>query len=62
MTPNNLLHPAGSLSRGTTRALPITERWIVPGLLLAYIVFYLLPLVTHGLWIPDARLILRKQP
>ncbi|EJM16945.1 PMT family glycosyltransferase, 4-amino-4-deoxy-L-arabinose transferase [Pseudomonas sp. GM18] len=54
MTSNNLLpHPDGSLLRGTARALPITERWIVPGLLLAYVVFYLLPLVTHGLWIPD---------
>jgi 4-amino-4-deoxy-L-arabinose transferase len=54
MTPNNLLpHPAGSLSRSTTRALPLAEHWIVPGLLLAFVVFYLLPLVTHGLWIPD---------
>ncbi|WPN55342.1 lipid IV(A) 4-amino-4-deoxy-L-arabinosyltransferase [Pseudomonas sp. P9_31] len=54
MTSNNLLpHPDGSLLRGAARALPITERWIVPVLLLAYVVFYLLPLVTHGLWIPD---------
>ncbi|MFZ3282968.1 lipid IV(A) 4-amino-4-deoxy-L-arabinosyltransferase [Pseudomonas sp.] len=29
------------------------ERWAIPGLVLAFILFYLLPLVTHGLWIPD---------
>ncbi|WLG53567.1 lipid IV(A) 4-amino-4-deoxy-L-arabinosyltransferase [Pseudomonas sp. FP1742] len=54
MTPNNLLsHPARSLSHSTTGALPMTDRWIVPGLLLAFVVFYLLPLMSHGLWIPD---------
>jgi len=40
---------AGQSAR--TRA-PI-ERWLVPGLILAFVVFYLLPLMTHGLWIPD---------
>ena len=29
------------------------ERWAVPGLILAFVVFYLLPLMSHGLWIPD---------
>ncbi|WP_064118141.1 lipid IV(A) 4-amino-4-deoxy-L-arabinosyltransferase [Pseudomonas fluorescens] len=29
------------------------ERWAIPGLVLAFVLFYLLPLVTHGLWIPD---------
>lgn len=29
------------------------ERWAIPGLILAFVVFYLLPLMTHGLWIPD---------
>jgi 4-amino-4-deoxy-L-arabinose transferase len=27
--------------------------WAVPGLLLAFVMFYLLPLAFHGLWIPD---------
>lgn len=40
---------AGQLSRTPA---PV-ERWIVPGLLLAFVLFYLLPLMTHGLWIPD---------
>ncbi|MDQ0740390.1 lipid IV(A) 4-amino-4-deoxy-L-arabinosyltransferase [Pseudomonas sp. W4I3] len=29
------------------------RRWALPLLLLAFGVFYLLPLATHGLWIPD---------
>ncbi|MGF0238186.1 lipid IV(A) 4-amino-4-deoxy-L-arabinosyltransferase [Rhodococcus sp. IEGM1300] len=29
------------------------QRWWIAGLVLAFIAFYLLPLVTHGLWIPD---------
>ncbi|MFJ2280355.1 lipid IV(A) 4-amino-4-deoxy-L-arabinosyltransferase [Pseudomonas sp. NPDC087803] len=29
------------------------ERFAIPGLVLAFVVFYLLPLMTHGLWIPD---------
>ena len=29
------------------------RRWTLPLLLLAFGVFYLLPLATHGLWIPD---------
>jgi 4-amino-4-deoxy-L-arabinose transferase len=49
---NNVLqHPAVKISR---RPAPsAVERWIVPGLLLAFVLFYLLPLVSHGLWIPD---------
>lgn len=31
----------------------LVERWAIPGLVLAFILFYLLPLMTHGLWIPD---------
>ena len=29
------------------------RRWALPLLLLAFGVFYLIPLATHGLWIPD---------
>jgi len=51
---NNLLqHPAVHVSRRPAPAPTAAERWIVPGLLLAFVIFYLLPLATHGLWIPD---------
>ncbi|NNB34908.1 lipid IV(A) 4-amino-4-deoxy-L-arabinosyltransferase [Pseudomonas fragi] len=36
----------------TTRTQGL-ERWAIPGLILAFVVFYLLPLIIHGLWIPD---------
>ena len=36
----------------TTRTQGL-ERWAIPGLILAFVVFYLLPLMIHGLWIPD---------
>lgn len=36
----------------TTRTQDL-ERWAIPGLILAFVVFYLLPLMIHGLWIPD---------
>ncbi len=29
------------------------ERWAIPCLLLAFVLFYLVPLMTHGLWVPD---------
>ena len=29
------------------------ERWAIPGLILAFVLFYLVPLMSHGLWIPD---------
>ncbi|MEE8874920.1 lipid IV(A) 4-amino-4-deoxy-L-arabinosyltransferase [Pseudomonas helleri] len=29
------------------------ERWAIPGLVVAFVLFYLVPLMTHGLWIPD---------
>ncbi|KMN05791.1 lipid IV(A) 4-amino-4-deoxy-L-arabinosyltransferase [Pseudomonas helleri] len=29
------------------------ERWAIPGLVVAFMLFYLVPLMTHGLWIPD---------
>ncbi|MGY3255470.1 lipid IV(A) 4-amino-4-deoxy-L-arabinosyltransferase [Pseudomonas chlororaphis] len=31
----------------------MTRRWALPLLLLAFGLFYLLPMATHGLWIPD---------
>ena len=31
----------------------MTQRWMIPLLVLGFIAFYLLPLGTHGLWIPD---------
>ncbi|UWF52097.1 lipid IV(A) 4-amino-4-deoxy-L-arabinosyltransferase [Pseudomonas sp. N3-W] len=45
--------PANPLARNASRTSTAVERWIVPGLLLAFVLFYLLPLMTHGLWIPD---------
>ncbi|TPG83779.1 lipid IV(A) 4-amino-4-deoxy-L-arabinosyltransferase [Pseudomonas mandelii] len=54
MTPDNLLpRSAGHLSRADASVRSIAEQWMVPGLLLVFLVFYLLPLVTHGLWTPD---------
>ena len=29
------------------------ERWALPSLILAFVLFYLVPLMSHGLWIPD---------
>ena len=31
----------------------MTRRWALPLLLIAFGLFYLLPMATHGLWIPD---------
>ena len=31
----------------------LIEHWAIPGLVLAFVLFYLLPLMSHGLWIPD---------
>ncbi|MFJ2535985.1 lipid IV(A) 4-amino-4-deoxy-L-arabinosyltransferase [Pseudomonas sp. NPDC087614] len=45
--------------RHTARSSPLhnapslAERLAIPGLILAFVVFYLLPLMSHGLWIPD---------
>lgn len=36
-----------------SRAPTPLDRWLLPGLLLAFVMFYLLPMLTHGLWIPD---------
>ncbi|QZP31378.1 lipid IV(A) 4-amino-4-deoxy-L-arabinosyltransferase [Pseudomonas sp. DR48] len=36
-----------------SRASTPLDRWLLPGLLLAFVMFYLLPMLTHGLWIPD---------
>jgi 4-amino-4-deoxy-L-arabinose transferase len=48
-----LPQPVGQLARSAALTPTAVERWIVPGLLLAFVVFYLLPLMSHGLWIPD---------
>ncbi|WP_433765572.1 lipid IV(A) 4-amino-4-deoxy-L-arabinosyltransferase [Pseudomonas putida] len=31
----------------------VAERWILVALMAAFVAFYLLPLMSHGLWIPD---------
>ena len=36
-----------------TPTVPANERWMLFALFLAFIAFYLLPLMGHGLWIPD---------
>ncbi|MFJ7145602.1 lipid IV(A) 4-amino-4-deoxy-L-arabinosyltransferase [Pseudomonas protegens] len=43
--------PSGySVGGSTTSGV---QRWALPFLLLAFALFYLLPLTSHGLWIPD---------
>ncbi|MGE8065784.1 lipid IV(A) 4-amino-4-deoxy-L-arabinosyltransferase [Pseudomonas sp. NPDC089569] len=54
MTPNQPLpqsidHP----SRPQLMAAPLTQRFVVLTLVLAFVAFYLLPLMGHGMWIPD---------
>ncbi|WP_458238992.1 lipid IV(A) 4-amino-4-deoxy-L-arabinosyltransferase, partial [Pseudomonas sp. P5_A2_2] len=44
---------AGHSSRLHAPSTPTSERWMPFALLLAFIAFYLLPLMSHGLWIPD---------
>ncbi|EJM68944.1 lipid IV(A) 4-amino-4-deoxy-L-arabinosyltransferase [Pseudomonas sp. GM55] len=44
---------AGHSSRLHTPTEPANERWMLFALVLAFIAFYLLPLMSHGLWIPD---------
>lgn len=53
MTSENkpLRHAALNLPR--LQQSTLIERFAIPGLVLAFVVFYLLPLMTHGLWIPD---------
>lgn len=53
MTSHKPLPSPEDLSRSLIPAQLPVERWLVPGLLLAFALFYLLPLVTHGLWVPD---------
>jgi 4-amino-4-deoxy-L-arabinose transferase len=48
-----LRNPADDLSRPASQTPSLIDRWLVPGLLLAFVAFYLLPLMFHGLWIPD---------
>ncbi|WP_449105588.1 lipid IV(A) 4-amino-4-deoxy-L-arabinosyltransferase [Pseudomonas mohnii] len=44
-------HP--SLPLNVSRPMLFSERWILCALAVAFVAFYLLPLMTHGLWIPD---------
>ncbi|MVV49879.1 lipid IV(A) 4-amino-4-deoxy-L-arabinosyltransferase [Pseudomonas sp. PB120] len=53
MTSHTPLPSPADLSRRTAQPPMRIERWLIPGLLLAFVVFYLLPLMSHGLWIPD---------
>ncbi|KAB0495045.1 lipid IV(A) 4-amino-4-deoxy-L-arabinosyltransferase [Pseudomonas vancouverensis] len=54
MTSNQPLpRSTGTVSRLHAGPAFINERWIALGLILAFVAFYLLPLMTHGLWIPD---------
>ena len=43
----------GHSSRLLAPTTPANERWMLFALVLAFIAFYLLPLMSHGLWIPD---------
>ncbi|MGB8923121.1 MAG: lipid IV(A) 4-amino-4-deoxy-L-arabinosyltransferase [Pseudomonas sp.] len=49
---NKPLHHA-ALNLPRLHQSTLIERFAIPGLVLAFVVFYLLPLMTHGLWIPD---------
>jgi 4-amino-4-deoxy-L-arabinose transferase len=45
--------PLRHAARDLMQSPSLIERWAIPGLILAFVLFYLLPLMTHGLWIPD---------
>jgi 4-amino-4-deoxy-L-arabinose transferase len=45
--------PLRHAARHLMQSPSLVERWAIPGLILAFVLFYLLPLMTHGLWIPD---------
>ncbi|MGE1093174.1 lipid IV(A) 4-amino-4-deoxy-L-arabinosyltransferase [Pseudomonas zeae] len=45
--------PLRHAARHLIQPPPLIQRWAIPGLILAFVLFYLLPLMTHGLWIPD---------
>ncbi|MDZ3826635.1 lipid IV(A) 4-amino-4-deoxy-L-arabinosyltransferase [Pseudomonas monsensis] len=49
---NKPLHHA-ALNLPRLHQSTLIERFAIPGLVLAFVVFYLLPLMTHGLWTPD---------
>lgn len=49
---NKPLHHA-ALNLPRLHQSTLIERFAIPGLVLAFVMFYLLPLMTHGLWIPD---------
>ncbi|MBK5373381.1 lipid IV(A) 4-amino-4-deoxy-L-arabinosyltransferase [Pseudomonas sp. TH43] len=51
MTSDN--KPLRHAARLLSPAPSIIERWAIPGLIFAFVLFYLLPLMSHGLWIPD---------
>jgi 4-amino-4-deoxy-L-arabinose transferase len=45
--------PLRHAARHLIQPPPLIQRWAIPGLILAFVLFYLLPLMSHGLWIPD---------
>ncbi|SMQ23604.1 4-amino-4-deoxy-L-arabinose transferase [Pseudomonas helmanticensis] len=51
MTSDN--KPLRHAVRHLSQAPSMVERWAIPGLIFAFVLFYLLPLMSHGLWIPD---------
>ena len=51
MTSDN--KPLRHAARHLSPAPSIIERWAIPGLIFSFVLFYLLPLMSHGLWIPD---------
>ncbi|MHC8320510.1 lipid IV(A) 4-amino-4-deoxy-L-arabinosyltransferase [Pseudomonas sp. GB2N2] len=53
MTSHKPLPSVDDVFRPAALTQRAADRLLVPLLLLAFIVFYLLPLMTHGLWIPD---------
>jgi 4-amino-4-deoxy-L-arabinose transferase len=54
MPPDNLRsYAADDLLRPAVQTSTLTERWALLALLLAFLLFYLLPLMSHGLWTPD---------
>ena len=49
----SLTRSVDGLPRNASRPMLFSERWILCALAVAFVAFYLLPLMTHGLWIPD---------
>ncbi|WP_160106932.1 lipid IV(A) 4-amino-4-deoxy-L-arabinosyltransferase [Pseudomonas izuensis] len=53
MTSNHPLPDSVAQTRSVRHRMPPSERWTVLILIAAFVAFYLLPLMSHGLWIPD---------